>query len=78
MSFRCQKCNEVQVDGTKETKVVTEVRKVIYPTVKDSYGKYRTPEGFETVKELTVCPECATHKFTTTIVDLKVIEGEVE
>jgi hypothetical protein len=71
MSFRCQNCNQVQESGTKETKVVTEVRQVTYPEVKDAYGKVRIPVGYETVQELKVCPDCAKKNFSAAVVGEK-------
>lgn len=75
MAFRCEHCGEVQVEGTKETKVVTQIRRVKYPQVKDNYGNLKTPEGFEVVKELKLCSNCAaTGKFNTVVVgDSKVL-----
>lgn len=71
--FRCQICNEVQGSGVAQTKVVTEVRSVTYPAVKDKYGKFKNPEGFETVKELDACPKCSRKDVKARVVDSKVL-----
>jgi formylmethanofuran:tetrahydromethanopterin formyltransferase len=59
MSFKCQYCGKAQEVGTKPVKVVTETRHVTYPVVKDYLGNERTPEGFEIVREINCCKECA-------------------
>jgi DNA-directed RNA polymerase subunit RPC12/RpoP len=76
MSFKCQNCGKDQLAGTKETKVVTEVRNVNYPAVKDSYGKVRIPTGFETVKEMVICPECSKLVYQQKVVGEKTLKGE--
>jgi hypothetical protein len=76
MSFRCESCKKVQEDGTKVNKVVTAVRNVTYPTVKGSDGKIKTPVGRETVKELSVCPECAMKEFRVDVVGEKILTKE--
>lgn len=61
MAFKCQNCKVAQPSGTKTMKVVTEIRKVRYAALEDEKGHVRKiPIGHETVKELIVCPECAT------------------
>lgn len=73
MSFKCQNCNKVQPEGTKPTKIVTEVRAVTYPPV-EFYGKVKIPTGYETVKELNMCPACASREGVIKTVGGKVIE----
>lgn len=78
MSFICENCHKVQPNRIKETKVVTETRRVTYPPVKERDGRIRIPEGYETVRELKICPECANHKFIANTVGSKVIEKKEE
>ena len=57
--YNCNICNETQVPRTKISRLVTKVRKVIYPEIRDSYGKIiKTPIGSEIVQELEVCEKC--------------------
>jgi len=56
MSFKCQKCKTSQFG--KPTKVITETRRKIYPTIIKN-GKDYTPEGYEIVRELDLCESCA-------------------
>jgi len=78
VSFVCQSCNIAQTPGTKLTKVVTQVRDVQYPAVKDDYGNMRIPVGFEIVKELNFCPECKnTKEFNKVSVGSKVLGKEI-
>lgn len=74
MSFICENCNQAQKDGTKMNKVITRIRKVLYPVIKDKEEKIRIPEGFEIVKELSVCPLCFEKPFNATVVGTKVLE----
>lgn len=75
MSFTCQVCNTPQPARTKPHKVVTEIRNVQYPPVRDNNGNVKKiPIGYETVKELNVCPECfAMNSFRSSVVDSKVL-----
>jgi hypothetical protein len=59
MSFKCGNCGKAQEVGTKPVKVVTETRHVTYPAIKNFDGTERIPEGWEIVKELNCCSECA-------------------
>jgi hypothetical protein len=74
MSFKCQSCGKSQPAGTKEAKVVTEVRAVTYPETKDKFGKPFIPEGYEIAKELRICPDCLNKNFQTVVVGSKVIK----
>ncbi len=75
MGFRCGNCHKTQDAKTKENKVVTQIRKVIYSPVKDNNGKItKIPEGYEIVKELSLCPKCSTLEFKLEIVDNKIIQ----
>jgi hypothetical protein len=73
MAFRCEICKKIQGNGTKASKIVTAVKNVTYPIVKDRDGKIKIPVGYETVKELVVCPECATKKYNVAVVGEKVL-----
>ena len=54
--------------------MVSQIRKVTYP-VRDKDGKFiRNAEGFETAKELNVCPECATLNYNVETVGKKVLD----
>lgn len=73
--FKCQSCKQTQPAGTKMNKVVTQIRKVTYPPVKDKEGNItRVPDGFEIVKELCVCPSCSTKQYNSVLVGSKTIE----
>ncbi len=56
MSFRCQTCNEVGTNRVRPIVVVTELRRVFYPS--PSFGD-KIP-GWEIVKEKRVCATCST------------------
>lgn len=72
MAFICESCNTAQAAGTKMEKVVTEVRRVKYPQVKDRDGNIRVPEGLENAKELEVCQVCFGSKsFSSVVVNSK-------
>lgn len=74
MSFKCENCNESQENGTKEIKVVTQRRSVIYPAIKDDRGSVKKiPTGFETVRELSICPTCSKLDYDVLTVDEKVL-----
>ncbi len=73
MSFKCEVCRETQNHGVKANKQVVEIRKVTYPTVKKKDGNIVIPEGFETVRELDVCPECSNKDYRVKVVGEKVI-----
>jgi len=45
MSFKCQCCGKAQDAGEKPNKVITKIRNVQYPVVKDFAGNYRLPVG---------------------------------
>lgn len=75
MSFRCDVCSKAQDNGVKGTKIVTEVRNVTYPTVKDKFGKIKTPVGHETVKEVYACYDCSKKDFNIAVVGSKIIEN---
>lgn len=55
MSFRCGACHKSQGSREKPIKVVTQIRRVTYPQMKDG----RIPEGFEIVREVDMCKRCA-------------------
>lgn len=73
MSFKCDICNTTQPNGTKQNKMVTEVRKVTYPAVYKYDGSIDIPVGFESVKELNVCDKCFVKK-EPVVVDSKVLK----
>lgn len=79
MSFICNDCNQPQKDNVKPYKVVSEVRKVLYPSYKKRNGSIVTPEGLETVKELDLCLQCYNESkdSVTRIVETKVLHGEM-
>ncbi len=60
--YKCESCGTLQHPGTPEIKVVTHIRKVIYPETKNKYG-LKAPFGHETVKEIKVCEPCSNKKF---------------
>jgi hypothetical protein len=78
MSFKCDVCKKPQDNGVKGTKIVTEIRNITYPTVRDKFGKIKTPTGYETVKEVYACSECSKKDFNVAVVGSKVIEGKKE
>lgn len=80
MSFTCQNCGEHQQPGIKPYKVVTEVRKVIYPPVRDRENNIRyIPEGFENVSEINVCQKCKHLEYYCDIAaGTKIIEERME
>jgi hypothetical protein len=80
MSFKCQNCGVPQEPGTKPHKIVTEIRKVIYPPVRDRDGSIKyVPEGFENVCELSICPQCfRLYDFSCNIVGNKMINERIE
>ena len=78
MSFRCENCKVAQPAGTKINKVVSEVRRVKYPQVKSKDGSVRIPEGFETVKELDLCPICAAVGVGVSVVGSKELKSKEE
>ena len=80
MSFKCQNCGVHQQPGTKPTKIVTQVRKVIYAPVRDRDNSIRyIPEGFENVREINVCQKCKQLEYYCDIVaGTKIIEERRE
>lgn len=75
MAFRCESCGIPQSSGTKLNKVVTQVRKVTYPAVRDNNGRIvKIPQGYETSREYNMCPECASKKYEVEVVGSKVLE----
>lgn len=74
MSFKCEKCQTVQENGVKATKVVVEIRNVTYPAIKDEKGNVKKiPTGFEPVKEWSICPNCVGFNYAKAVVDKKVL-----
>jgi len=75
MSFKCQVCGKAQEPREKPKKVVTQIRSVQYPYVKDVSGNIRIPSGYETVKEINCCQNCySTRVFQESYVACKVLE----
>ena len=54
MSYQCEKCKATQPHGTPSNRIVVETREKVYPRRGDDPGG----KGFETVREMVVCPEC--------------------
>ena len=74
MAYKCEVCNTIQTNGSKQNKMITEIRKVTYPTVFEYDGRVKKiPEGFEIVKELNVCDKCFVKK-DPVVVDSKVLK----
>ncbi len=81
--FRCQKCGTIVASGIRSKKVVVKTREKTYEArepvrARNRYARRknrhkkkqnydRGGHGYETVRELTVCPECA-KKFAETTV----------
>ena len=60
MSFRCQTCGASQPSGTKPTKMVTKVRKIVFAVRVSNDGREgNSRERTETVEEKLVCAVCA-------------------
>lgn len=64
--FGCGKCGINAPEGAKMAMTVVAARSVLYAktdrygnVVKDSKGNILGSEGYETVKETPLCPECA-------------------
>lgn len=55
--FRCDICHKASKSGEKQNKKVIETRDKTYHYI-DKYGKEKTSEGTEIVKEIKVCDEC--------------------
>lgn len=73
MSYKCDVCKTIQSNGTKQNKMVTEIRKVTYPPVYKYDGSIdKIPVGFEPVKELNVCNKCFVKK-DPIVVDSKIL-----
>lgn len=75
--FRCGLCGEVTPPKTREKKIPLETREVVYPPVVRGNEGY-APEGWETVKEVSVCPACAKHPPEPKVVEKKTIEEQNE
>jgi hypothetical protein len=60
MSFRCQRCNKAQPQGTATIKVVTQKRAATYQSRVNEKGEVFDPggEGWEIVKEINLCADC--------------------
>jgi len=76
VSFICEVCKKPQKPKTKATKVVTEIRTVTYPPIIDKRtGRVKKiPTGTEIVKEVMMCPRCASKRPEPVIVGRKRIE----
>lgn len=62
MSYNCQACGKPQPAGVKQTKHVAETRQREYENIVrplDGRPFTTTGQGFETVKEIAVCPSCS-------------------
>lgn len=66
MSFRCDRCGEVQERGVQPLKTVTKTRKKLYPE-RYKQGQDGKPilidaggKGWEVVKEEMLCADCLT------------------
>lgn len=55
--FKCALCHNVIGPKTKATKLVTKTRPATY--YNNVKGKEVITEGWEIVKEILICPECA-------------------
>jgi len=55
--FICENCGQITTKGTPSYKVTTKKRKKTYINT-GKRGKTKQTEGWEIVKEITVCPEC--------------------
>lgn len=63
MSFKCDKCKESQLPGTKPFRVVTKRRKRIYPLRLAEDGKTvidKGGHGWEIAHEMNLCNDCYT------------------
>lgn len=56
MSYQCEKCKATQPHGTPSNRVVVETRQKVYPSRHDAGDP--GGKGFETVREMVVCPDC--------------------
>lgn len=62
--FKCESCKKFSKPGDKATKVIVEERQMVYPPryKEDEFGRQaiidKGGEGFETIREVTVCPAC--------------------
>ncbi|MDY6866629.1 MAG: hypothetical protein SVT56_01805 [Chloroflexota bacterium] len=63
MSFICELCGNPQPNRTQPVRIVTESRERIYPEVRDekdpSIVLIEESQGWEIVKEVDACKECA-------------------
>jgi len=57
--YKCDLCKRSVKPNIKMERVVIETRPKTYPPVSRD-GKYYYPKGYETVREIAVCPECLT------------------
>lgn len=56
--FKCELCGKTTKAGEKQTKKVIETRNKIYSNILPN-GKEKISDGYEIVKEINVCEECA-------------------
>ena len=56
--FKCELCGKITKSGEKQTKKIIETRKVKYSNISPN-GKEKVTDGFEIVKEISICEECA-------------------
>ena len=55
--YKCDICNEITKSGEKQNKKIIETRNKTYHFI-DKYGKEKTSEGTEIVKEINICEKC--------------------
>lgn len=56
--FKCQICGKITKAGEKQTKKIVETRDKKYNYI-DKHGNKKVSTGFEIVKEINICEECA-------------------
>jgi len=59
MSFRCQKCGEAKPPGAQPVRQVVETRQKEYPARHTKTTEDFGGSGWEIVREIVICKECA-------------------
>mgnify|MGYP004606900099 CR=1 FL=1 len=56
--FKCELCGKTTKAGEKQTKKIIQTRDVKYSNILPN-GKEKISDGYEIVKEINICEECA-------------------
>lgn len=73
--FKCGICKKTQPPQTKLIRRVVEARDVKYAIHDVEGGLVKTTRGYETVREVNVCPKCATLNLGVAVSNLKEVSN---